>query len=607
MRVLGLSCYYHDAAACLLVDGEIVAAAEEERFTRVKHDAGFPTNATRYCLAEGGIGTEGPDVVVFYDKPILKFHRILETHVAAAPVGLSSFVRAIPTWVRDKIWFDANLRAGLRRAGVSPPEQLHYTEHHEAHAASAFYASPFEDAAVVTLDGVGEWATATVSVGEGSTLRVLDELRFPHSLGLLYSAFTSYAGFKVNSGEYKLMGLAPYGQPVYADRILDELLHLADDGSFRLDMRYFGWLGGSAMTSPRFHALFGGPPRVPETPITQRECDLARSVQEVTEQIVLRVARHARARTGRSRLCLAGGVALNCVANGRLVRERIFDDVWIQPASGDSGGALGAALSWWYRSGKGARSVDGVRDAMFGSFLGPAFPDERIRAYLDREQLPYRTLDETRRADEIASLLERGLVVGVFDGRMEFGPRALGNRSILADPRSPEMQSRLNRLIKFRETFRPFAPAVLEERAHEYFELDGPSPYMLVVADVRESRRNEVDPAGDASPPEVRVREARSDIPAVTHVDYSARIQTVGADTNPRFHAILEAFERRTGCAVLVNTSFNVRGEPIVCTPEDAYGCFMNSGIDALVLGSMLLLREEQSAAAAPGGPVALD
>jgi len=594
VKILGLSCFYHDSAACIVADGEIVAAAQEERFTRVKHDQAFPENAVRYCLAEAGVEGEGLDAVAFYDKPLLKFHRILETTFSVAPSGLRPFMKAVPLWVREKLWIEPEIQEALRRCGVRPPETLYFPEHHESHAASAFYPSPFPEAAVLTIDGVGEWATATIGVGEGNELRLVQQLSFPHSLGLLYSAFTYFTGFKVNSAEYKLMGLAPYGEGVYTDRIRDQLLDLKPDGSFRLNMEYFGYLDDLVMTSPRFEQLFGGPPRKPETPITRREMDLARSVQEVTEEIVLRMARQARRETGKRQLCLAGGVALNCVANGRLLRAGVFEDLWIQPAAGDAGGALGAALLVWHRALGHPRRADGVHDAMQGALLGPEFSRDQIAEYLDAIGAVYSELSEAEWPDAIAKLLAEEKVVGLFQGRMEFGPRALGNRSIIGDARSRKMQSLMNQKIKFREDFRPFAPACLEEKVADSFELDRPSPYMLLVAPVRSDRC--LPPKGDERELEIHewVNRPRSDLPAITHVDYSARVQTVSAGTNPRFHRLLRAFDERTGCSVLINTSFNVRGEPIVCTPADAHRCFMRTGIDYLSLGPFLLAKDAQ-------------
>lgn len=594
MRILGISAFYHDAAACLVEDGEIIAAAEEERFTRRKHDADFPRNAVRYCLAEGDVPPGGVDAVAFYDKPILKFHRLLETYFSVAPRGLRSFLTAVPLWLQDKLWVDPKIREELLSLGAGEAGRLHFMEHHLSHAASAFFPSPFEEAAVLTLDGVGEWATASIAVGEGHRLRLDQELRFPHSLGLLYSAFTGFCGFKVNSGEYKLMGLAPYGQGRYTRLILERLVDLKEDGSFRLDLSYFSFLDGLRMTNAKFAALFGGPPREPESRITQRECDLARSIQEVTEEIVLRMARHARARTGMRRLCLAGGVALNCVANGRLLREGVFEELWIQPAAGDAGGAVGAALALWHEVLGNERSPDGRQDGMQGALLGPEFHPEQIREWLVHRGLPFREPAPESRAMAIADLVAQEKVVGLFQGRMEFGPRALGNRSIIGDPRSPRTQAVMNLKIKQRESFRPFAPAVLAERASDYFELEHPSPYMLLVAPVQPSRRVDAQPGERSDDLLARVNQVRSDIPAVTHVDHSARVQTVDPHTNPSFHDILQAFEERTGCPMVVNTSFNLRGEPIVCTPEDAYRCFMRSEMDCLVLGPFLLDKAAQ-------------
>ena len=602
MRILGISCWYHDAAAALVEDGEIVAAAQEERFTRRKHDASFPENAVRYCLAEGGLGggaVGAVDAVAFYDKPLLKFHRILETYLATAPRGLASFVQAVPLWLKEKLWIPPRIEQALDDCGVRRGRPIYFTQHHESHAASAFYPSPFEEAAVLTLDGVGEWATTTIGVGEGHRLRLLHEIPFPHSLGLLYSAFTYFTGFRVNSGEYKLMGLAPYGRPRYAQAIRDELIDLREDGSFRLNLDRFGFLDSLTMTNRRFEDLFGGPPRRPETPITQRERDLARSIQVVTEEAVLRLARHAREVTGKRHLALAGGVALNCVANGLLLREGLFDDLWIQPAAGDAGGALGAALAVWHQTLDRPRRVEAGRDAMRGSYLGPEFPPAAIRAFLDAHGYPYRELGEEEWAPTVAGLVAGENVVGLLQGRMEFGPRALGNRSIVGDARSSKMQSVMNLKIKYRESFRPFAPSVLRERVADWFEMDHDSPYMLLVADVQPDKRLPLAGDEEELPLQDWVNRPRSAVPAVTHVDYSARVQTVHADTNPRYHALISEFERLTGCPVIVNTSFNVRGEPIVCTPEDAYRCFLRTEMDYLVLGPFLLARAEQPAPAA--------
>ena len=598
MNILGISAFYHDSAACLLRDGRILAAAQEERFTRKKHDPELPRRALQYCLAEGGIGPEDLDAVVFYDKPILKFHRLLETYFGVAPRGLSPYLMALPVWLKEKLWVPAQIEEALEAAGIDGEAKLYFTEHHESHAASAFFPSPFEDAATLTLDGVGEWSTATIGIGEGSRLRLVEEIQFPHSLGLLYSAFTYFTGFRVNSGEYKLMGLAPYGEPIYRDKILAELLDLKEDGSFRLDLSYFDFLAGLRMTNDRFARLFDGPRRDAEAPITRREMDLAASIQAVTEEIVLRAARHTRKVTGKTRLCLAGGVALNCVANGHLLRAGIFDDLWIQPAAGDAGGAVGAALALWHngmgKSRAGFTAGGDGDDGMAGAYLGPRFPSAMIEEYLKAQGAPHRRLSRDTWAPEIAALLADENIVGMFQGRMEFGPRALGNRSILGDARSPKMQSVLNLKIKYRESFRPFAPVCLEERVSDYFDLDRPSPYMLLVAQVREDRQ--IPRAGDERDLDLLawVNRPRSDVPAITHVDYSARIQTASRRTNPRLHALLEAFEDQTGYGILINTSFNVRGEPIVCTPEDAYRCFMATEMDALVLEDFLLLKTEQ-------------
>ncbi len=577
MTVLGLSCFYHDAAACLVRDGRIVAAAQEERFTRIKHDAAFPAHAVAYCLREGGITADALDAVAFYDKPFLTFERLLETYLAHAPAGLPSFLKAMPVWLKGKLWTPDVIARALDYTGP-----ILFTEHHESHAASAFYPSPFARAAVLTADGVGEWATTSYGTGDGSGLRLLAELHFPHSLGLLYSAFTSFCGFRVNSGEYKLMGLAPYGEPVYAQTILDELLDLKEDGSYKLNQRYFTYAAGLRMTGRRFEALFGGPARAPEGPITKRELDLARSIQVVTEEAVLRLARHVHRETGEENLCLAGGVALNCVANGRLLREGPFKRLWIQPAAGDAGGALGAALLAYYEK-SGAVRIPEPGDAMEGSFLGPAFSDGEIEAVLTREGIPHEKLDDEALIARTADLLASRQVVGWFQGRMEFGPRALGHRSILADPRGADVQKRVNLKIKFRESFRPFAPSVVEERADEVFDLGAESPYMLLVAAVRGA-----ETGGEGLD---KRHHTRSPVPAVTHVDGSARVQTVSAARDPRFHQLLEAFAARTGCPVLVNTSFNVRGEPIVCTPEDALRGFRRTHLDALVLGPFLVQK----------------
>ncbi len=597
--ILGLSAFYHDSAAVLLRDGQIVAAAQEERFTRIKHDDAFPANAIAYCLAEAGIVPADLAAVGFYEKPLVKFHRLLETYAAFAPAGLTSFTKAMSLWLHHRLHLPKIIRRGL--PGYDGP--LLYVDHHESHAAAAFLPSPFERAAILTVDGVGEWSTATVGQGEGKRIRLLQHLRFPHSLGLLYSAFTYYAGFQVNSGEYKLMGLAPYANPAasdsYAKLIREHLIDLREDGSFRLDLDYFNFCQGLTMTSRRFHRLFGGEPRPPEQPLRQRDMDLAGAVQQVTEEAVLKLARHARQLTGETNLCLAGGVSLNCVANGQLLRAGIFDQLFVQPAAGDAGGALGTALFIWHQLLDGKRQSEAASDRMQGALLGPAFDENQIRAALDQARADYRQFDSRRQlADQVAELLDQGQVVGLFQGRMEFGPRALGARSILGDPRNPQMQRNLNLKIKFRESFRPFAPIVMAEHQHDYFDLPTPSPYMLRVGSVLPERRLAPPPEAATAWGIERLNLPRSDIPAVTHVDYSARIQTVDAKTNPLLHQLLDAFRRRTGCAVLVNTSFNVRGEPIVCTPADAIHCFANTAMDALAIENFLLLKTGQNSLA---------
>ena len=593
MNILGISAFYHDSAAALVRDGKIVAAAQEERFTRKKHDSAFPLNAVRYCLAEGRVGADDLDAVAFYDKPITKFARILQTYFCTAPKGLRSFMMAMPIWLKQKLWIPLKIEESLEACGVRKQPEMYFAEHHESHAASAFYPSPFRNAAILTMDGVGEWATSAIGLGDGNRIELLKELRFPHSLGLLYSAFTYFTGFRVNSGEYKLMGLAPYGEPKYAQRIYENLVDLKEDGSFNLNLAYFEYLDGLRMTNDRFAALFDGPPRQAEAEITKREMDMARSIQVVTEEIVLKMARHVAKTTGEQDLCLSGGVALNCVANGVLLREGVFRNIWIQPASGDAGGALGAALLVWHRVKNMGREVAGDGDAMNGSYLGPEFDDSETEEYLAANGYRARRLSESEWADEIARLIDEQKVVGLLHGRMEFGPRALGNRSIVGDARSPRMQSIMNLKIKYRESFRPFAPSCLEEKKGEFFELDVPSPYMLLVAPVRKERCRSVERKEDLSLRDWVNRE-RSDIPAVTHVDCSARIQTVARETNARYYDLIKAFEKRTGYGIIINTSFNVRGEPIVCTPEDAYKCFMRTEMDYLVLGSFLLDKKEQ-------------
>ena len=591
MNILGLSAFYHDSAAALVRDGEILAAAQEERFTRQKHDERFPENAVRYCLETAGLQASELDAVIFYEKPLLKFERLLETYLAYAPRGLFSFFRAMPPWLQQKLHLPREIDRGLGGGYAGP---IYFCTHHEAHAASAFYPSPFGEAAILTMDGVGEWATTSWGTGRGNTIELRGEIRFPHSLGLLYSAFTSYCGFRVNSGEYKLMGLAPYGEPRYAGLIRRHLIDLREDGSFRLDMAYFNYGQGLTMTNRRFHRLFGGPPRRPDSEPTQREMDLAASIQLVTEEAMLNIARHVHRETGLPDLCLAGGVALNCVGNGRILREGPFENVWIQPAAGDAGGALGAALWCWYQHLGNARTPQ-PRDSQQGSYLGPAFSPAQVRAELGALDAVGETFaTEEQLADAIAAALDEGKIVGHFAGRAEFGPRALGHRSLLGDPRRPDMQTRMNTAIKFRESFRPFAPAVLEGRQSDYFDLTAASPYMLLVAPVRADRRGPRAPGEERLSGLARLKALRGDLPAVTHVDHSARVQTVSADRSPRFHAILRAFERRTGCPVLVNTSFNIRGEPVVHTPSEAYRCFMFTDMDVLVVEDCLLRKEAQ-------------
>ena len=588
--ILGISAFYHDSAACLVRDGEIVAAAQEERFTRKKHDAGFPHHAVAYCLRAGGLAPADLDYVGFYDKPIRKFERIVENYLAVAPRGLRSFMTAMPVWLKEKLFTRDMIRRDLE--GYAGP--VLFTEHHESHAASAFYPSPFAEAAILTMDGVGEWATSSYGVGRGKDLELLAELHYPHSLGMLYSAFTYYTGFKVNSGEYKVMGLAPYGEARFVDVILDKVMELRQDGSLKLNMAYFNYLHGLTMTNGAFDELFGGPPRKPESKVTQREMDLAASIQKVVEEVMLRMARHVQRETGMENLCLAGGVALNCVGNGRLLREGPFKRLWIQPAAGDAGGAVGVALAIHHKVLGNDRRAPAHGDAMQGAYLGPAFSDEEIEAFLTSAGAVYEKLAPAALIDRCARLLADEKVLGWLQGRMEFGPRALGARSILGDPRSPRMQSVMNLKIKYRESFRPFAPSVLRERVADYFELDGDSPYMLLVADVRPERRIAMSAEQQRLFGIDKLHVPRSDIPAVTHVDYSARIQTVHAETNPIYHALLERFEALTGCGVLVNTSFNVRGEPIVCSPRDAYLCFMRTEMDNLALGPFLLEKSRQ-------------
>jgi carbamoyltransferase len=590
MNILGISAFYHDSAAALVRDGEIVAAAQEERFTRIRHDAAFPARAIDYCLREARISRRELDAVVFYEKPLVKAERLIETYLGFAPRGLRSFMTAIPTWLREKNNVTRVIRKGLGKEYDGP---VLFTEHHESHAASAFFPSPFDSAAVLTADGVGEWATTTIARGKGNRVELLEEIRFPHSLGLLYSAFTYYTGFKVNSGEYKVMGLAPYGEPKYAKLIYDHLIELNDDGSFRLNQEYFNYCTGLTMTSEKFHRLFGGPPRQPESKLTQKEMDLAASIQVVTEEAVMRLARRAHAVTGEENLCMAGGVSLNCVANGKLLRRGPFKNIWIQPAAGDAGGALGAALAVWHQMLDKPRVAD-AGDSMKGSLLGPEFSDEEIGAYLKSVGAVGVKLSDIELVERLVDLMDGGAVVGWFHGRMEFGPRALGARSIIGDARNTKMQATMNLKIKFRESFRPFAPCVLSEHAEDYFGLDAESPYMLIVSEVAEKYRLPLDERHENLWGIAKLNVARSSVPAVTHVDYSARVQTVDRRRHGLFHTLMQRFYERTGCPVIVNTSFNVRGEPIVCTPEDAYRCFMFTQMDVLALGNYLLLKPEQ-------------
>jgi carbamoyltransferase len=590
--ILGISAYYHDSAAALVVDGKIIAAAQEERFTRKKHDAGFPGHAVRYCLEQAGLEIEDLDHVAFYDKPLLKFERLLETYLAYSPAGFRSFVKAMPVWFKQKLYIPRELRRGL---DGRYERRYVFTEHHESHAASAFFPSPFDEAAVMTLDGVGEWATASWGIGRDNRIDLSHELRFPHSLGLLYSAFTYFCGFRVNSGEYKLMGLAPYGRPIYTDLIVDNLLDIKDDGSFRMDLSYFNYCQGLTMTSAKMEKLFGRPARKAETPITQDDMDIAASIQKVTEDIMLKMAAHVHRETGMKNLCLAGGVALNCVGNGRILRESPFENVWIQPAAGDAGGALGAALFVWHQLLENPRTAE-VGDSQFGSLLGPRYATEEISTFLDGKGAVYHLFDDDSLCDRVAELLSTENVVGWFQGRMEFGPRALGARSILGDPRSREMQTVMNLKIKFRESFRPFAPSVLADKVADWFEMraDQESPYMLLVAPVRDEKRLAINGEATELVGLDKLKVPRSEVPAVTHVDYSARVQTVDGEANSRYHRLLQKFNERTGCPVVINTSFNVRGEPIVCTPEDAYRCFLATNMDVLVLENAVLVKTEQ-------------
>ena len=597
IKILGISAYYHDSAAALVTDGKIIAAAQEERFSRKKHDARFPGNAVAYCLQEADVTLGQIDYVVFYDKPLVKFERLLETYLAYVPKGFQSFVAAMPIWLKDKLFLKSTLKKELIKLSQLKETKLPpllFTEHHESHAASAFYPSPFQTAAVLCLDGVGEWATSSVWLGKDNHLKPLWEIDFPHSLGLMYSAFTYYTGFKVNSGEYKLMGLAPYGEAKYVDVIFDNLLDLKEDGTFRLDMRYFNYATGLTMTNKKFHQLFGGPPRHPESEITQKEMDIAASIQKVTEEIILRLANTVHKELNTDYLCLAGGVALNCVANGRLLREGPFKDIWIQPAAGDAGGALGAALSIWHSYLEKPRKINGTNDSMQGAYLGGSFSNEAIKHHLDNAGVKYAQLDDDELMPKLARQLADGKVIGWFSGRMEFGPRALGGRSIIGDPRSSKMQSLMNLKIKYRESFRPFAPAIKAESVSEWFDIDRESPYMLLVAPVKENKRCGMTEEQKQLFGIDKLNIQRSEIPAVTHVDYSARIQTIHKETNPRFYNLINHFEAITGCPILINTSFNVRGEPIVYSPEDAYRCFMRTEMDYLVMQNILLDKAEQ-------------
>ncbi|MBP7088990.1 MAG: carbamoyltransferase [Candidatus Omnitrophica bacterium] len=589
MNILGISAFYHDSAACLVRDGMIIAAAQEERFSRKKHDSSYPKEAIAYCLKEGDIKPSRLDFVAFYDKPFLKFERILSTYLAYAPLGIGSFIKAIPLWLKRKLWVKE-----LITKATGFPGQILFTEHHQAHAASAFFPSPFYESAFLTVDGVGEWATASFGQGEDNKIKILYELHFPHSLGLLYSAFTYYTGFKVNSGEYKVMGLAPYGRPVYKEKILHELLDLKEDGSFRLNMKYFNYCVGLTMTNQNFHNLFGGPPRKPESGLRQRDMDLARSVQEVTEEIMLRMANQVYKKTKSKNLCLAGGVALNCVANGRLLREGPFENIWIQPASGDAGGAIGAALSTWYQYLGNKRLCDNQKDSQLASYLGPAYSFNDIKNFLQRNDISYQQINDDDIPQVVADLIAEQKVIGWFQGRMEFGPRALGNRSIIGDARSIDMQEKMNLKIKFRESFRPFAPSVISEKISDYFDLDRESPYMLLVAPVKKEIRNPLSSEEENLFGLKRLHLVRSKIPAVTHVDYSARIQSVNKEDNPLFHRLIEVFGQKYGHSVIINTSFNVRGEPIVCSPEDAFRCFMRTNMDYLLLGNFLIEKKGQ-------------
>ena len=589
MNILGISAFYHDSAACIIKDGELIAAAQEERFTRKKHDHSFPLNAIQYCLETAKINGVDLDYVAFYDKPILKFERILETYLSYAPIGIRSFLKAMPLWIKKKIWIKEIIKSELNYSG-----KIVFPEHHESHAASAFFLSPFQQAAFITMDGVGEWSTTSFGIGKGNKIEIMADIQFPHSLGLLYSAFTYYTGFRVNSGEYKVMGLAPYGEPKYKDLIYQYLIDVKEDGSFKMNMDYFNYCVGLTMTNSKFHTLFGAPPRKPESKITQKEMDLARSVQEVTEEIVIKVAKHIKKETKMKFLCLAGGVALNCVINGKILRSGIFDDIWIQPAAGDAGGAMGCAFFTYYHYLENQRIADNKSDFMKGAYLGPEFKNDSIKSFLIKNEYPYQKLSDTELPEKIADLISNTKVIGWFQGRMEFGPRALGSRTIIGDARSSTMQKTMNLKIKYRESFRPFAPSVRAENISDYFEIDRESPYMLLVANVQKSKQVEISAEQNSYFGLEKLNLVRSVVPAITHVDFSARIQSVNYRTNPRYHQMITKFNDKYGCPVIVNTSFNVRGEPIVCTPKDAYLCFMRTEMDFLIIGNFLLDKKEQ-------------
>ncbi len=589
MNILGISAFYHDSAACLVKDGIIIAAAQEERFTRKKHDHSFPSNAIQYCLDEAGIKGSGLDYIAFYDKPFLKFERILETYLAFAPIGIKSFLMAMPLWIKKKLWIKELIKDELHYSG-----KIIFPEHHESHAASAFFPSPFQEAAFITMDGVGEWSTSSFGFGKNNQISLLADIQFPHSLGLLYSAFTYYIGFRVNSGEYKVMGLAPYGVAKYKDLIYEHLIDVKEDGSFRMNLDYFNYCAGVTMTSNKFHKLFCGPPRKPESNLTQKEMDLACSIQEVTEEIIIKMAKHVRKETGMKHLCLAGGVALNCVTNGKLLRSGLFDDIWIQPAAGDAGGAVGCALLTWYQYLDNHRKADNKTDSMKGAYLGPEFTNSSIELFLKKNKYSFQPLKNEELQEKIADLIANEKVIGWFQGRMEFGPRALGSRTIIGDARSPEMQKTMNLKIKYRESFRPFAPSVRAENISEYFEIDRESPYMLMVANVQKDKQVKISKEQNSYLGLEKLNVLRSEFPAITHVDYSARIQSVNSNTNPCYHEMLTKFNDKYGCPIIINTSFNIRGEPIVCTPKDAYLCFMRTGMDYLIMGNYLLDKTEQ-------------